>query len=584
MTFKSIGLVVALFLATLAGLNTNAYAFNIDEGVEGYWYEHGLDARRGWGLQYIRLGPEQGMLFVAGYVYDNLNEPIWVTGNAVVFDGQYEIEMPMMLLEGGKFGPEVGSPAVTNSNVVSLRIVFNSCNSADFHFTGEYTFSQHFDPLLKVVKDVDEGRCVYQHEFTSCPAFARPGLEERACFLSDTITEDIVLTNDIVWQLDGIVYVGSRQQQGAQVPADGPTLTIEAGARIEGVGPNTALVISRGSKIIAEGQPHAPIVMSGYHSTPEGAVPGDWGGLVINGAAPLNTCYTSLCEEEGEGGTGAYGGTDELDDSGTLRYVRVQYAGSEIDPMYDHMPGIALQGVGSGTVIDHVQVHASYDDGIKILGGTFNAKHLVVTDSQNDSVDWAFGYVGSMQYILVKQAEHTWLPADHMFSGENYEDDHDISPRTGPTIANATLIGRYDTTAIDLKEGSAGHFSNLVVLGSGECLDLDDDATFTAAGSPNQPSGALTFRNSIFYCNTDFVVDGQDPWSTRDFVLGFGGNSSGAHHGLSGFFPMAGSIALGDFELDPSNYGEFFEDAGFAGVFRSRDSAWHYGWTEFLDQ
>jgi hypothetical protein len=585
MTFKSIGLVVAVTLATFAGLNSNSYAFNIDKSVEGFWYESDLNARRGWGFQYLRTGPEVGVFFAAGYIFDDEGNPIWVTGQSEVFDGQSETDIILQLIGGGTFGPEPGDPVVLDENVGNLNIVFKSCNSASFTFSGGEgpNFTQEFSHFRLVIGGSKEDNCVQQAEFTGCPLGIDPGSKPRSCVLRGTYTSDLTLGNHALWQLDGVVYIGHPATVGSDVPDWGPTLTIEAGTRIESTGSRDALVISRGSKIIAEGQPHAPIVFTGHRTTADGAGPGDWGGLVISGAAPLNTCYVALCEEEGEGGTGAYGGINEADDSGILRYVRVQYAGAAIDPVHDHLPGVSLQGVGSGTLIDYLQIHASYDDGLKLFGGTVNAKHLVVTESENDSVDWAYGYRGNMQYILVRQNQAMHRPADHPFSGENFEDDHNISPRTSPTFSNVTLIGRYDTTAIELNEGSAGHFSNMVVLGSQECVDFDDNATFQAGGSPGQPTGELTFNNSVFFCSTDFDESGDDPWSIREFIMGFDGNSSGANPGLSGYFPVAGSITLGGHELDPEIYGEFFEDNDFAGAFRSRDSAWHWNWTEFLD-
>lgn len=599
MTFKSIGLVVAVTLATFAGLNNDTYAFKIDEGVEGYWYEAGLNARRGWGLQYLKTGPEQGVLFVAGFVYDNLNEPIWVTGDALVWDGQHEVNMSLQLIEGGTFGPDAGNPVVANDHLVGLKIRFNSCNSAEFTFSGNlHNFSQDFDPFLELVGGAREGRCVYQREFTECPSWAGPGMGERSCVISDTFEHDIVLTNEINWELNGMVYIGARGVQGQPVPEDGPTLTVEAGTRIEGFG-GSALVISRGSKIIAEGQPHAPIVMTGYFSTIEGAQAGDWGGLIINGAATINGCASPPCENTSEGNNGAFGGANDDDDSGILRYLRIQYAGGIIDFQEDEsIPGLSLEGVGRGTVIDHVQIHRSLDDGLKVHGGKVNLDYLVVTDAQKDGIDWADGYQGKIQHALIWQRDVDEGWGDRGIEGENGDSEFEYNgpnatPRSMPTIANVTLVGNFGHEAINIRAGSGGRFSNIVIVGYERGINIDDEATFLAAGTPDNPTGVLTFDNVIAWTNHDWFSDDDSspPWWLADFMAARPGNTSGISPGLYtgagyNFIPPQGPYTwyIRDHGLDRDLFSDFFKDTGYAGAFRSSDSAWHYRWAEFLHE
>jgi hypothetical protein len=148
------------------------------------------------------------------------------------------------------------------------------------------------------------------------------------------------LTNDINWVLSGAVFIGAKDATD-----NSNTLNIEAGTRIVGSGGVDLIVISRGAKIIAEGQPYAPIVFSGPKTVSEGASSGDWGGLVINGFAPLNTCATQPCTAVGEG-LRTYGGDNPHDSSGVLRYVRVQYAVSV--HRYQRTKRIAFQ---EGTVL-----------------------------------------------------------------------------------------------------------------------------------------------------------------------------------------------------------------------------------------
>ncbi len=599
MTFKSIGLVVAVTLATFAGLNNDTYAFKIDEGVEGYWYEAGLNARRGWGLQYLKTGPEQGVLFVAGFVYDNLNEPIWVTGDALVWDGQHEVNMSLQLIEGGTFGPDAGNPVVANDHIVGLNIRFNSCNSADFHFSGDiHNFSQNFDPFLELVGGAREGRCVYQREFTACPDGFDAGMGERSCILSGTYTEDLLLTNEITWELDGIVHIGAKAAPGQAVPENGPAITIEAGTRIRGLG-GSALVVNRGSKIIAEGQPHAPIVMNGYFSTIEGAQPGDWGGLVINGAAVINGCASTPCEHDGDGLTGAYGGTDDDDDSGILRYVRIQYAGGVIDFQQDEdLPGLSLNAVGRGTVIDHLQIHRSLDDGVKFHGGTANLDYLVITDAQLDAVDWSDGFRGKVQHALIWQRNVSGDWGERGIEGENGDSEFEYNgpnaaPRSMPTLANVTLVGNFGHEAINIRAGSGGRFSNIVIVGYQRGINIDGEATFLAAGTPQNRSGVLVFENVISWTNHDWFSDDDtgSPWLVEDFMAAQKGNTRGVSPGLYtgqgyNYIPPQGPYTwyIRDHALDPEVFDDFFKDSGYAGAFRSSDSAWHYRWAEFLHE
>ena len=264
MNIRKLGQAAAVVVATLAGLTTNASAFTIDGNVEGFWYESGITANRGWGFQYLPTGPEQGVLFVAGYVYDDVGEATWVVGQAEVFDGDFEVDLPLLAFSGGVFGPGTGAPSSTAAG--NLNVVFNSCTSADFTFTGVPgvdDYSQEFQPFLDIVAGPGQDRCVYQKEFTGCPAFAQD-LGDRNCGIGGTLTEDVTLTNDTVWVLTSALFVGPRAELGDPVPENGPTLTIEPGTRIIGTkAGRVALVVSRGSRIIADGLPYAPIVMTG---------------------------------------------------------------------------------------------------------------------------------------------------------------------------------------------------------------------------------------------------------------------------------------------------------------------------------
>ena len=314
-----------------------------------------------------------------------------------------------------------------------------------------------------------------------------------------------------------------------------------------------------------------------------GASSGDWGGLVINGFAPLNTCTTPPCTAVGEGNSGTYGGDDESDSSGVLRYVRVQFAGIKFTDE-DELNGIALQGVGNGTVVDHVQVHRNADDGIEFFGGTVNAKHLILTDIEDDSIDWTQGYSGNIQYAIVKQIQDETVDTDRGMELDNLEQNNDATPRAQPRLANITLLGKAGELGINPRRGTGGNFTNMIVSDFSNCLDIDSSATFAAAGTPANLTGVLTFENTIFNCNTNFVEgdEGGEPWTTQSFIDAQAGNQE-INPQLDGVYPPADAAYLEGQMIDPMKFGEFFDKVDWAGAVRSADSAWHYNWSIFVD-
>jgi hypothetical protein len=568
--------VVALLLGFVSA---SVSAFTIDRQLDGYWIEKDLDTRRGWGLQYIPIGPEQGVIFMAGFVYNDEGEAFWVSGTGNVAPGQFEVSVPLITVKDGVFGPEAGNPVTDDENWGTMNIEFHDCNNATF--TWEDTpfgdGDNPFEPILNVTKGSQNDKCVYQQPFTACPAFSTAAATPRTCVLSGTYNDDITLTNNTLWVLSGGVFIGSKDATNNDA-----VLTIEAGTRIVGSGGLDLLVVSRGAKIIAEGQPHAPIVFSGPNTAGDGADAGDWGGLVINGYAPINTCTTPPCTAVGEGDSGTYGGDDPHDSSGVLRYVRVQYAGFLFTDT-NELNGIALQGVGDGTVIDYVQVHRNADDGIEFFGGTVNARHLILTDIQDDSIDWTHGYSGNIQYAIVKQIQDAAIETDRGMELDNLEQNNDATPRSQPKIANITLIGKAGELGINPRRGTGGNFTNMIVTGFTTCLNLDNGATFTAAGTPLNLTGVLTFENVVFGCPTNFAVDAADPYTTADFIAAQDGNET-VNPALDGIYPPEGAGYLKGKAMDPEVFGDFFDKVEWAGAVRSADSAWHYNWSIFVDE
>ncbi len=377
------------------------------------------------------------------------------------------------------------------------------------------------------------------------------------------------LTPDADYLLRGAVFVEG-----------GATLTIEAGVHIYGEqATNGTLIIAQGSQIIAEGTASAPIVMTS--DAFEGSYArGQWGGLIINGNAPTNQGVTF-----GEGDTGAFGGDNPTDSSGVLRYVRIEYAGIEFSPD-NELNGIAFQGVGSGTVVEHVQVHMNQDDGIEMFGGTVNLKYVLVTGARDDSFDWTDGWTGKAQFLVVQQYGDD---ADNGFEVDNSSKDNEAQPRSAATIYNATLIGDPSGPESDsgllIREGAAGTFANLIVTGFNKRgLDINTEASHAQANS-----GQLVVKNSIFFENREGNF-GDEKDDDRFDEAGFAAANDNVetdpnladpfNKSAPNFTPGTGANVVTP--ASPPNDG-FFEQVDFiGGVNPSND--WTIGWTTSVQQ
>lgn len=395
--------------------------------------------------------------------------------------------------------------------------------------------------------------------------------------LTGTIVENTLLTTDNEYLIRGGVFVGNGTDQ--------TVLTIEPGTVLYGESAtNGMLVVNRGSKIMAEGTATDPIVMTSDKAVGSRGR-SDWGGLIINGRAPLN----SGDEAFGEGGTGAYGGSVAADNSGTLRYVRVEFAGREISPD-NELNGIAFQGVGSGTVVDYVQVHMGKDDAIEFFGGTVGVKHVVLTGAADDCFDWTDGWQGKAQFVVAQQYGDD---ADQGIEADNSAEDNDASPRSKPTLYNFTLIGDRQGAESDigmlLREGTGAVIQNAIVMNFGDCgIDIDHEATFVNAWNGSALNGELVVDHSIFYDNAEVWQSGEAdeatfPFTTEQFVGTLNGSNRFADPQLvdplnktaPNFLPAPGSIALGGAATPPVD--GFFESVAFVGAMGSVD--WTAGWT-----
>lgn len=394
------------------------------------------------------------------------------------------------------------------------------------------------------------------------------------------ITASTTWTADTIYVLKTHVFVRSG------------TLVIEAGTRIEGDN-GSSIVVTNGGKIDVRGTAAAPVVMTS--AQPEGSrSPGDWGGLVLLGQAPINiTGGTSQIEgfPAGTAGT-SYGGTDAAHDCGKLSYLRIEFAGFELAPN-NELNGLTVGACGSATAIDHVQVHKGSDDGIEVFGGTANLRHVLVSQVLDDGLDWDYGWVGKAQFVIIQQS----TGSNQGIEADNNGNANDALPRSQPTIYNLSIVGSdaapggalQNQKGMHLRRGTAARIYNAIVTAVAD-FPIDVDGTASAAQAS---AGNLFVRNSIFFDN-----GGQATWQDatdndgglveRDLFLTNEQTNREADPMLSmatsltapSFAPAAASPALvaGNAATPPSD-GFFDATATFVGAVGASD--WTAGWTAF---
>lgn len=402
----------------------------------------------------------------------------------------------------------------------------------------------------------------------SIPGF--PGRGKRLCVLTGTITTPKHLTANFEYIMEGTVFIGGDN-------VNSTTLTIDPGVSIFGQSGPEALVINRGSQLFVNGTPEKPVIMTAAidaEGDANSTTRGQWGGLVINGNAPINGCVvgTVLCEAQGEGATGLYGGNNPADSSGVITYLQVKYAGYEITPE-DELNGIGFQGVGNGTLLDYIQVHNNFDDGIEFFGGTANAKHVYLSGNGDDNVDWTFGWTGKLQHVVVVQTDR----GDQGIEADNNASGLDSLPRSHPHISNITLIGNSNTdTGILLREGTAGNISNAVVTGfADDCIDIDHTPTFVNAGSSaTSLTGELTMTNSVVNCSVNFREEAGDLFTVQAWFTNQAGNST-TNVGMTSYINTPAVNAL----TPATQTDSWFDATDYVGAVKNVASDWTAGWT-----
>ncbi len=363
--------------------------------------------------------------------------------------------------------------------------------------------------------------------------------------IEGTFNRDYTLTSNINWLLSGGVFVD-----------DGATLSIEAGTMIYAADDGTTpfLSILQGGNINASGTSSNPIVFTSVKSSPQ---PGDWGGIIVNGYANINVGATA----QGEGGTGTYGGSDDNDDSGIIRYVRVEYAG-KILGTDNELNGFSFNGVGAGTTIEYIQAYRGTDDGIEFFGGTVSVKYAVSSGNHDDSFDWTHGWRGNGQFWVVHQNNDG---GDRGIEADNNGDDNFLTPYSEPTLSNLTIVGNDDgdseNTGMRLRAGTKGKIYNAIVVNfPANGIRVSDQSS-----TDHMTNGTLVVKNSVVFNN-------GTNW--KDCAV-FENDATNAitDPGLVGYVGTVNTNSL-----DPTTLGAWFSTGNFIGAVESGND-WTAGWT-----
>jgi hypothetical protein len=407
--------------------------------------------------------------------------------------------------------------------------------------------------------------------------------------IANSIKTNTTLTSDRVWILSGETHVES-----------GAVLTIEAGTVIRSnVAQKGALVIDKGARIEAVGTADRPIVFTSGKDASQ-RQPGDWAGITIIGNAPTNRVAVGIVEG---GVTGTYGlGTAPADNSGTLKYVRVEYAGVAFSSGSE-VNALSFYAVGSGTTLDHIQVSYAKDDAYEFFGGTVNGKYLIAYGTSDDDFDFDFGYTGTLQCgVSMKRPEL----ADSQDQSNGVECDNESTvpavpstPLTRPVLSNFTFIGTNGATgelsqhnfALRYRRASQFVLNNSILLGykaAGFSLESSQTATGYVAGNSS-------FKNNIVhavanpYNSNDASAQGvitSAAMKTKAELEGCITLANVADAGLKApfnltapdFLPNAGSPALLGTWVAPA--ADFFTVVTYRGAFSGTDN-WMAKWTNF---
>jgi Secretion system C-terminal sorting domain len=417
--------------------------------------------------------------------------------------------------------------------------------------------------------------------------------------ITGNITGNENWTADTIYVLSGKVYVKA-----------GGTLNIAAGTIIKGdtFVAGSALIITRGAKIYAIGTPTKPIVFTS--NAPVGKRrAGNWGGIVIAGNARVNVTGGqapfeggNLANPDGTVDDGSYGGLNDLDNSGELKYVRIEFAGYPYQTN-NELNSLTLGGVGSGTKLEYIQCSYGFDDSFEWFGGTVNAKHLIAYKGNDDDFDTDFGYRGKVQFgLVIRDTAIADASGTNGFESDNDGVGSGNAPYTSPVFSNITLVGPKQTlttpvnanhrTGAHIRRNSRTSIFNTLWMGYVRGVRIDGDSCHASADA-----NLLEMQNNVVAGVSGLLLDSTagTPWNvTNWFTQSTNSNTVYAANAdamiTDAFNPTAPNciptstspLLTGASFLNAKLTDPFFTPVTYRGAFGIDD--WTASWTNFNPQ
>ena len=387
----------------------------------------------------------------------------------------------------------------------------------------------------------------------------------------DEMTEIVI---DPGKTLSGVVESGTRvvlsagesfMLSGGYTVEAGGELKIEEGVKITAIEDDQAdfILIKQGGKIDAQGTAENPIVMTSQLQEPKG-----WGGIHICGYAPSNKGTGSS-----EIGEAAYGGNKADDNSGILRYIRLEYTGFAFDSEHESN-GVSFYGVGNGTTVEYLQAYKGADDGFEFFGGTVDAKYLVVTGCEDDSFDWTEGWSGRGQFWVATQEGTSGLEdeagnvfGDCLIEADNHSSNAIATPISCPTLSNLTLIGNGSEAGdrgIRLRAGTYAKIYNAIVTGKGRCLTVE---------TPETENSLVDGKSVLNYISLASDIDCKEGIYSSDLFM-----AEENHNAIKADIKLNGLVGTIEGGADLSS-DSFFEKAECRGAIEEGNN-WTAGWTK----
>ena len=399
--------------------------------------------------------------------------------------------------------PTVNDNSVDNSQSNSNNVTETAAPVVADVACASYTDARGLNEGTKTGED-----CVYSTSFASATVEIESNITLRA------------LPNDGVHVFEGALQIGkdvTTDGTTVVVPTTNPTLTVEPGTTVTFTSGEAIVRIARGAKIQAVGTAAAPITFTSakaydrYDLANEGAKYADWGGIIINGQAITDQCddaarAANTCNIQSEGIASNFGGSDNTDSSGAIKFTKIWYAGSgpRTGGSGDDLNSLTLNAVGNGTAIDYIHIHQGYDDGIEIFGGDVWFSHVVVTDTQDDSFDFDAGWQGGAQFLFV---QHGTADGANMGNG-GFEQDGKKSGGSAVTaadIANVTIKAtglpsvrdEDDSVPMKFDDEYTAEFYNVVITKAAA-----DNACLNFSSDGQKKADLITLNNSVIACDT----------------------------------------------------------------------------------